>query len=127
MILLTDIYEPLLLIFIACDPLAFILDFTACSHLLLEGLFLMPFYTGCSRQNTDLLVCSMVLFATCCGMVLSRFSHVQLFSTPYSPPGSSVHENTGVGYHELLQEILPTQGLNLSLLCFLHSRWVLYN
>ena len=34
-----------------------------------------------------------------------------------SPPGSSVHgdllgENTGVGCHALIQEIVPTQGLN---------------
>ena len=28
--------------------------------------------------------------------------------------------NTGVGCHFLLQGIFPTQGLNLSLLCFLH-------
>ena len=29
-----------------------------------------------------------------------------------SPPGSSVHGNTGVGCHALLQEMFPTQGLN---------------
>ena len=39
----------------------------------------------------------------------------------YSPPGSSVHgdspgKNTGVGCHDLLQEIFPTQGLNPGLL-----------
>ena len=42
-----------------------------------------------------------------------------------SLPGSSVHEdspskNTGVGCHDLLQGIFPTQGLNLCLLCLLH-------
>ena len=42
-----------------------------------------------------------------------------------SPPGSSVHRDspdktTGVGCHALLQEIFPTQGLNLHLLCLLH-------
>ena len=41
-----------------------------------------------------------------------------------SPPGSSVWDssdkNTGVGCHALLQGILPTQGLNLHLLCLLH-------
>ena len=42
-----------------------------------------------------------------------------------SPPGSSVHgdfsgKNTGVGCHALLQEILPTQGLNPHLLQLLH-------
>ena len=43
----------------------------------------------------------------------------------YSPPGSPVHgefpgENTGVACHALLQGILPTQELNLSLLGLLH-------
>ena len=42
-----------------------------------------------------------------------------------SPPGSSVHgdspgKNTGVGCHDLLQGIFPTQGLNLHLLYLLH-------
>ena len=42
-----------------------------------------------------------------------------------SLPGSSVHEespnkNTGVGCHELLQGIFPTQGWNPSLLCLLN-------
>ena len=45
-----------------------------------------------------------------------------------SPPGSSVHDfpgkNTGVGSHSLLKRILPTQGLNLSLL---HWRQILYH
>ena len=40
-----------------------------------------------------------------------------------SPPGScpwdSPGTNAGVGCHALLQGILPTQGLNLCLLCFL--------
>ena len=41
-----------------------------------------------------------------------------------SPPGSSVHgdspgENTGVGCHALLQEILLIHGSNLRLLCLL--------
>ena len=78
-------------------------------------------------------------------VVLSHFSHVQLFenlivtdhfgsfifqcfcvfvhpSDPMdcSPPGSSVHggspgKNTGVGCHALLQGIFPTQGSNSSL------------
>ena len=43
-------------------------------------------------------------------------------------PGSSVHgdapgKNTGVGCHDLLQGIFPTQGLNPGLL---HCRWILY-
>ena len=51
------------------------------------------------------------------------------------PPGSSVPgdfpgKNTGVGCHGLLQGIFPTQGSNpglLSLLYFLHCRWILYS
>ena len=35
-------------------------------------------------------------------------------------------ENTGVGCHFLLQGIFPTQGLNPSLLCFLHCWQILY-
>ena len=47
-----------------------------------------------------------------------------------SPPGSSVHGtsqatwSTGVGCHALLQEIFPTQGLNLG---FLLCRQILYH
>ena len=45
-----------------------------------------------------------------------------------SPPGPSVHgdspgKNTGIGYHALLQEIFPTQGLNPGLP---HFRQILY-
>ena len=55
--------------------------------------------------------------------VLSR---VQLFSQPHELyPGFFVQgifpgNNTGVGYHALLQGIFPTQGLNPHLLCLLH-------
>ena len=59
--------------------------------------------------------------------VLSHFSRVRLFVTlmDCSLTGSSVHgdspgKNTGVSCHALLQEIFPTQGLNLCLLCLLH-------
>ena len=46
----------------------------------------------------------------------------------YSLPDSSVHgdspgKNSGVGCQTLLQEIVPTQGLNLGLL---RCRWILY-
>ena len=42
-----------------------------------------------------------------------------------SPPGYSVHgdspgKNTGVGCHDLLHQIFPTQGSKLHLLCLLH-------
>ena len=46
----------------------------------------------------------------------------------FSPPGSSVHgdspgKNTGVGCHDLLRGIFPTQGLNPRLP---HCRQILY-
>ena len=60
-----------------------------------------------------------------CPCVLSHFSlsnssrlyglHPTRFLCPWDFPGS----NTGVGYHALLQGIVPTQGSNLSLLCSL--------
>ena len=39
---------------------------------------------------------------------------------PGSVHGDSPGKNTGVGCHALLQEIFPTQGSNLHLLCLLH-------
>ena len=46
---------------------------------------------------------------------------------PYGPqptrllrPWDSPGKDTGVGCHVLLQGILPTQGMNLHLLCLLH-------
>ena len=49
----------------------------------------------------------------CC--VLSRFSHVQLFVTPWTLyparllcPWNSPGKNTGVGYHAFFQEIFLT-------------------
>ena len=57
--------------------------------------------------------------------MLSRFSHVWLFATPWTvacqaplSTGSS-SKNTGVGCHALLQGIFLIQGLNLCLLCLL--------
>ena len=41
--------------------------------------------------------------------------------------GDSLGKNTGLGYHTLLQGILPTQGSNLSLLHLLHCRQILYH
>ena len=50
--------------------------------------------------------------------------HVQLFETPWLyNPWTSPGQNTGVGSLSLLQEIFPTQGLNLGLL---HCKWILY-
>ena len=63
--------------------------------------------------------------------MLSHFSRVQLFATPwtiYTLPDSSVHgKNTGVGFPTLLQGIFPTQGLNPHLLYLLHWQVVLYH
>ena len=58
--------------------------------------------------------------------VLSHFSHVWLFATPWTVacqflcPWDSPGKNTRVGCRALLQGIFPTQGLNLSLLYLLH-------
>ena len=52
-----------------------------------------------------------------CVCVCQSLSHVRLFATPCSLPGSSVHgnspgKNTGVGCHSFLQGIFPNQELN---------------
>ena len=58
--------------------------------------------------------------------VLSRFSHVWLFETPWTVaarplcPWDSPVKNTGVGCHDLLQ-IFLTQGSNPSPLCLPYS------
>ena len=43
-----------------------------------------------------------------------------------NPHGNFPGKNTGVGCHFLLQGIFLTQGSNLSLLCLLHCRRILY-
>ena len=61
--------------------------------------------------------------------VLSR---VQLFVTPWTVASGLLclwefsGKNSGVGCCFLLQGIFPTQGSNLTLLCLLHCRWILY-
>ena len=61
--------------------------------------------------------------------VLSRFSHVRLFVTPWTVACQAPlsvgfsSKNAGVGCHALLQGILPTQGWNHLLQC----RQVLYH
>ena len=69
------------------------------------------------------------------GSVLSCFSRVCLFATPWTvalqaplgrrrdPSWDSPGKNTGVGSLSLFQGIFPTQGLNWG---FLHCRWILY-
>ena len=58
--------------------------------------------------------------------MLSCFSHALLFiamwAVAHQAPLSMGFpgKNTGVGCHDLLQAIFPTQGSNLSLLCLLH-------
>ena len=62
-----------------------------------------------------------------------RSPTLQADALPSEPPGKSKYffeplflaggKNTGVGCHSLLQEIFPTQGLNLG---FLHYRQTLY-
>ena len=44
----------------------------------------------------------------------------RLYLTKLLCPWDSPGKNTEVGWHTLLQEIFPTQGLNLPLLCHLH-------
>ena len=71
-----------------------------------------------------------VLFKDCLKVKVKSLSGVQLFSTTWTIayqaslsmgfPG----KNTGVGFHFLLQGILPTQGTNLGLL---HCRETLYH
>ena len=61
-------------------------------------------------------------------------SHVQLFAIlwtiTHQAPLSAVRDfpgkNTTVGYHFLLQGVLPSQGSNPCLLHLLHCRWILY-
>ena len=72
-------------------------------------------------------VCAHVYMYVCvCMCMLSHFSHVQLFATPWTIaprllcPWDSPGKNTGVGCHALLQGIFLTQGSNPYLLCFLH-------
>jgi len=70
-----------------------------------------------------------ISFICCCPQSLSC---VQLFGTPWTIAHQALScnfpgKNTGAGCHFLLQEIFPTQGLNLHLLNLLHCRWILYH
>ena len=55
-----------------------------------------------------------------CVCMLSCFSRVQLFVTPWTVARQAPGKNTGVGGHSLLQGIFPIQGVNSHLLCLLH-------
>ena len=72
-----------------------------------------------------------ILLSVC--LPAQLLSRVQLFVTPWTVdprllhPRDSPGKNTGVGFHALLQGILPTRGLDPHLLCLLHCRQVLYH
>ena len=59
-----------------------------------------------------------------CPMFLTRFSHIWFFATlrtvDHQAPLSTLGKNTGVGCHDTLQGIFPTQGQNQHLLHLLH-------
>ena len=59
-------------------------------------------------------------------IVLLLFSHSVMSDSLRPCPWDFSGKNTGVGCHFLLQGIFLTQGLNLSLLCLLQCRWILY-
>ena len=66
--------------------------------------------------------------------MVSRFSHVQLFTTVWTVVHQALlsmrispGKNTGVGCHALLQGIFSTQRSNSSLPCLLHYRQILYH
>ena len=63
---------------------------------------------------------------TCSVMFYSLWPH-GLEPTRLLCPWDSPSKNTGVGCHFLLQGIFPMQGSNLSLLCLLHCRQMLYH
>ena len=82
---------------------------------------------------------TMPVLSTC---LLSCFSHVPLFVTPWTVahqpplsmgfPGKNIgvgfpDKNTGVGCHALLQGIFPTQGSKPNLLQLLYWRQILYH
>ena len=80
------------------------------------------------KMNQDQFIFSFDFMHAC---VLSCFSHIQLFVILWTvacqgPLWDSPGKNIGVGCQALLQEIFPTQGLNLGLLWLLHCRQIFY-
>ena len=69
----------------------------------------------------------MLLCAVLCLVVQSGLTLWDLMHS--SPPGWSIHGilQARMGTHSLLQEIFPTQGLNLHPQCLLHCRQTLYH
>ena len=101
------------------------------------GVFICQNPSNCNSKYMQFIVCQLclnktlkVLFKDCLKVKVKSLSGVQLFSTAWTIayqaslsmgfPG----KNTGVGFHFLLQGILPTQGTNLGLL---HCRETLYH
>ena len=77
--------------------------------------------------------CSSSVLQDLCACMLSHFSYVQFFVTPWTVahrllcPWNSPGKNTVVGCHALLQGIFLTQGWNPCMLYLLHDMWVLYH
>ena len=90
-------------------------------------LSLVRFHVGWGSGHPSLCFQRYKFYTHCCILICSKL--LQLYPTLWDPmdcslPGSSVHgeslgKNTGMGCHDLLQGIFPTQGLNLHLLCLL--------
>ena len=76
--------------------------------------------------GADACVCVCVCVCACMCLSVRMLSCVLLSLTPWTVACQAIclwnfsGKNTGVGYHFLLQGIVPTQGLNLNLLCLLH-------
>ena len=76
-------------------------------------------------------ICNGYLFTMCYVYLVTQSCPTLCNPLDCSPPGSSVH---GILQERILEwiaisssrGILPTQGLNLSLLCFLYCRQILY-
>ena len=69
-------------------------------------------------------VCSCACYVT--SVVSDSLQPYGLQPTRFLYPWDSPAKNTGVGCHNFLQGILPTQGSNLRLLQLLHCRRILY-
>ena len=101
-------------------------DFASLAFMVSQAIF----YLKHKRFKPDGILHSFMfcyLFGPCksCA-VLSRFSHVRLFATPWTVacqllcPWVSPGKNTGVDGHALLQAIFPTQQSNPHPSCLLH-------
>ena len=88
----------------------------------------MSRYTEPPSLNGVSLTMNVQFLKPMCCVVLTCFSRVWFFATPWTvvwrPPLSMYFPgmNTGEGWHAFLQAIFPTQGLNPSLLHLLHRQ-----